>query len=81
MAQKNPVRSADRVFKTNRRRRLAIGALGCFQRVNFLFVPRRRLGNMGGHIAVARFPFGGRFGTGAAKPTGRKFNLTAAAVT
>jgi hypothetical protein len=36
---------------------------------------------MGGHIAVARFPFGGGFGTGAAEPTGRKFNFTAAAVT
>jgi hypothetical protein len=58
-----------------------MGALGCFKRVDFLLVPRRRLGNMGGHIAVARFPFGGGFGTGAAEPTGRKFNFTAAAVT
>lgn len=58
-----------------------MGALGCFQRVDFLCIARRRLGHMGGHIAVARFPLGGRFGTGAAEPTGRKFNLTAAAVT
>jgi hypothetical protein len=81
METKNPVRYANRVFKTIRRRRLAMSAFGCFKRVDFLCVPRSRLGNMGGQIAVARFPFGRRFGTGAAEPTGRKFNFTAAAVT
>ena len=36
---------------------------------------------MGGQIAMAGFPLGGRFGTGAAEPAGREFSFTAAAVT
>ena len=58
-----------------------MGALGCFQRVDLLLVTRSSLGHMGGQVAVTGFPFAGRLGAGAAKPTGRKFNFTATAVT
>ena len=58
-----------------------MGALGSLQRVDLLLVARGGFGHMGGQVAVAGLPFGGRLGARAAKPTGRKFNLTVAAVT
>ena len=61
--------------------RLTAGAFGCFERVDFLLGGRGCFADMRGQVAVAGFPFGGRFGTCAAEPAGRKFDLTAAAVT
>ena len=61
-------------------RPLSTSAFGCFQRVNFGLGFVGFNGQMGRQITIAVFPLNGRFRTGGAVPTGRKFGAALAAI-
>ena len=79
-AIKNPVRQRTG-FTVRSSAILPVPSFGCFKRIDFGLLYRRRLGHMRCQVASAVFPFYCRIRTRCAKPTGSKLGISIASFT